>query len=289
MLGKLMKKALYFWAGIGLVGVMIFILSIPVNAAPPQQLPTPFLTPTPLPDGRILYTVQEGDFLERIASVAGITVAELRRLNNIPATVDLITPGQVLLLGLAGPGDVTPEPGDTPADGVIAPLTPTPIQNSGEICVLLYADMNGDSIRQEDEMGIPGGEVSVTERQGAYSDKASTKAGDPEAEDPAQNALTCFEDIPVGGYNVTLAIPEGFNPTTVLTVAIELTPGDTSYLNFGAQLTSQARLQETGGAVDGGRSPILGILGVTLLLVGLVLGIYSTFMGKRRGGGGETD
>ncbi len=289
MFGKLMKKVLYFWSGIGLVGVMIFILSIPVNAAPHQQLPTPFLTPTPLPDGRILYTVQEDDTLWRIASVAGISLPELRRLNNIPENVSIVIPGQVLLLGLAGPGEVTPEPGDTPAEGAIAPLTPTPLQNSGEICVLLYADMNGDSIRQEVEMGIPGGEVSVTEQQGAYSDKASTKAGDPEAEDPAQNALTCFEDIPVGGYNVTLAIPEGFNPTTVLTVAIELTPGDTSYMNFGAQLTSQASSQETGGTADGGRSPILGILGVTLLLVGLVLGIYSTFMGRQRRGGGETD
>ncbi len=115
MFGKLMKKALFFWAGIGLVGVMIFTLSIPVNAAPQQQ-PTPFLTPTPGSDGRILYTAQEGDTLWRIASVAGITVAELRQLNNIPANVDIVISGQVYLLGLADFGEVTPEPGDTPAD-----------------------------------------------------------------------------------------------------------------------------------------------------------------------------
>jgi len=279
--GEFMKKVLTFALGIGLLGVVIFAWQMPVNAAPLIQ-PTPFPTPTPGPDGRILYTVQEGDTLYRIAAVAGLSLSELRQLNNRGADDDVVIPGQVLLLGLAGPGPGLPTaaPGETP-QGVTA-LTPTPtlIMSSGEVCVLLYADINGDAFRQETEMGILGGEVSVTAQFGGYSDTQPTKAGDPEVD-----ALACFENVPPGSYIVTMAIPEGWNETTVLTKTIELTPGDTSYLNFGAQLSGVSRPQETGnedGGDESGRSPMLGLLGILLLLGGAGLGVYSMYSNQQR-------
>jgi hypothetical protein len=283
-----MKKVLYLMFGIGILGLMTFAWRMPANAAPLLQ-PTPFPTPTPGPDGRILYTVQEGDTLYRIAAVAGISLNELRQLNNRGTDDDVVIPGQVILLGLAGPGPGLPTaaPGETP-QGVTA-LTPTPtlIMSSGEVCVLLYADVNGDAYRQETELGILGGEVSVTAQFGGYSDKQPTKAGDPELD-----ALTCFENVPPGSYIVTMAIPDGWNETTVLTKTIDLSPGDTSYLNFGAQLSGLGRPQETGnGGGDGddsGRSPLLGLLGILLLLGGAGLGVYSMYANQqRRSHGGQ--
>jgi len=279
-----MKKTRYLLIGIGLLGVILFAKLMPVNAAPQFQ-PTPFPTPTPGPDGRILYTAQADDTLWRIASIAGISLSELRQLNNLPADVDIVIPGQVYLLGLGGPSEAPPVvPGATqPVETIITP-GPTQIMDAGEVCVLLYADINGDALRQETEMGILGGEVSVTERLGAYSDKKPTKAGDPEVDD----ALTCFEEAPPGSYNVTMAIPEGWNETTVLTKTIELTPGDTSFLNFGAQLSGAGAAQETGGGgEESGRSPLLGILGILILLGGAGLGVYSLFINRQKRAGGD--
>jgi hypothetical protein len=279
-----MKKSLYLVFGIGLLTMMTFAWRVPVNAAIQPQY-TPFPTPTPGPDGRILYTVQDGDTLYRIAAVAGISLNELRQLNNRGADDDVVIPGQVLLLGLAGPGLPTAQPGETPQDVTSLTPTPTMIMDSGEVCVLLYADINGDAFRQETEMGILGGEVSVTAQFGGYSDKQPSKAGDPE-----EDALTCFENVPPGSYIVTMAIPEGWNETTVLTKTIELAPGDTSYLNFGAQLSGLSGPQETGdggGGGESGRSPLLGLLGFLLLLGGAGLGVYSMYNRQQRRSGGD--
>lgn len=277
--GESMKKLFCLMFIIGLMGAMIFTGSGPATAASKIQQ-TGFPTPTPGPDGRILYTVQDGDTLWRIAAVAGISLDELRQLNNLSVD-DVIRPGQVLLLGLAGPAAVTREPGATGINVLQLTPTPTQIMDASRICVLLYLDYNGDKIRQETEMGILGGEVSVTERTGVYSKKQGSKEGDPDDPDPLLNARTCFEDIPPGTYTVTMAIPEGWNETTVLNKTIELVPGDTSYLNFGAQLSSAASSQQSEKQATE-RSPLLGILGIGLLLLGVGLGVYYFFIGGRK-------
>ena len=91
--------------------LIIFGLSGTVSAAPALQL-TPFPTPTPGPDGRILYIVKVGDTLLRISLISGVSLDELRGLNNL--TGDNIFEGQELLLGLGGPSQVTPTPGPSP-------------------------------------------------------------------------------------------------------------------------------------------------------------------------------
>ncbi len=70
----------------------------PVLAAPNPQL-TNFPTPTPGTDGRIIYIVQEGDTLWRIAAVAGINVADLRDLNNLDAD-DIVFTNAAALFGI---------------------------------------------------------------------------------------------------------------------------------------------------------------------------------------------
>ena len=64
----------------------------------PDAQPTPFLTPTPGPDGKIVYIVQEGDTLWRIAAIADISIEELMTRNGIQ-TGDYISPGMELDLG----------------------------------------------------------------------------------------------------------------------------------------------------------------------------------------------
>ena len=277
--GGSMKQKIYLILGFSLLGLMALSWSRPVSTYAALQ-PTDFPTPTPGPDGRILYTVQAGDTLWRISSVSGVSLDELRQLNNLGAD-EVIIPGQVLLLGLAGPSETTPVPGTgttQAAPPVLPPGLPTPTQimDAADICVMLYADINGDTVRQETEFGIAGGEVSVTEQLGAYSQKKTTLSGDPEVEG---QGLVCFENVPIGNYNVTIAIPDGYNPTTILTKALEVIPGQTARLPFGAQLSSQSSGSGSGGGTGGGdgRSSLVGILGITVLLAGIGIGVYSVF------------
>ena len=152
----------------GLLGVNFFYSNVllanpvePALAAPARQIP--IYTPTPLPDGRIIYTVQAGDTLLSISLKTGVPEDEIRKLNNISG--DLIVEGQKLLLGLAGPAQETSTPGPSPTPTTVLP-TPTAKPGSGDLCILLFNDYNGDSIRQESEPSIPGGAISLTNRGG---------------------------------------------------------------------------------------------------------------------------
>lgn len=230
-------------------------------------------TPTPGADGRILYTVLTGDTQIGISARFGIDLNALRQLNNWSADTTLIE-GTVILLGTAGQ-EPTATPG--PTSEVVATVTEQ-APGTGMICVLLFEDVNGDALRQETEFGISGGAASVSERTGLASRTDTTRAevgteGDPIA--------TCFEELPLGEYTVSVAAPQGYNPTTALSATIQLNPGDATTLNFGAQAGSSSGF----GALtpeEGGRSPLMGLLGIVLLLSGAGLGFYTWQMSRSR-------
>jgi hypothetical protein len=237
-------------------------------AAPERQIP--IYTPTPLPDGRIIYTVKQGDSLLSISLVTGVPVDELRKLNNLSG--DTIYVGEQLLLGLAGPPQVTFTPGPSPTPTAFLP-TPTAPPGTASLCVLLFNDENGDSVRQENEPVIPDGAISINNRTGSVSLTGKTVPGS----DPL-----CFDKVPVGEYNVTVAIPEGYNPTTALNLAVQLNAEDQTYINFGAQPNSSNQAVQPAPAETGSRSPILGIIGGLLLAAGVGLALVAGRLVKGR-------
>ncbi|MEJ2757597.1 MAG: LysM domain-containing protein, partial [Anaerolineales bacterium] len=160
MLKEKTKTLFVLLAGVTLASMLLVGMLAPVQAAPALQL-TEFPTPTPGPDGRIIYTAQDGDSQWRIAAVAGISLDELRRLNNLDAD-SIIRPGQVLLLGVLEVVQPTLAPGETPEAGTFPTPTPTGIADASAICALLYLDVNGNSARDENEIARADGEVSVT-------------------------------------------------------------------------------------------------------------------------------
>ena len=66
------------------IGLLVLSFTIPALAAPKAQQ-TVFPTPTPGPDGRIIYIVQPGDTLWRVSAITGVPLDELRGLNNLGA------------------------------------------------------------------------------------------------------------------------------------------------------------------------------------------------------------
>ena len=252
---------------------MVFVLlalsfTIPALAGPKAQQ-TVFPTPTPGPDGRIIYIVQPGDTLWRVSAITGVPLDELRGLNNL-GTDEPIHEGQELLIGFGGPAEVTPTPGPRPTAAPDQP-TPTPESGSGTLCVIVYDDANGDSLRQEEEASVPGAAVSVTDRSGEVSITADSQPG---------LEHDCFEELPQGDYNISVAVPDGYNPTTVMNYALVLEPGTETYLDFGIQANSET-VAEAPPPTGGGNSPMLGILGGLLLVGGIGLGVVAFFMGRR--------
>lgn len=233
------------------------------QAAPGGQVP--IFTPTPEADGRIIYIVKPNDTLLGISLVTGVSVDQLRALNNL--TSDTIFEGQKLLLGLAGPAEVTPTAGPTPTPTPVLP-TPSPRPGQGTLCILLFNDINGDSIRQESEPSIPEGAISFGNRNGSVSRSVTTTAGEEHQ---------CFPELPEGTYTISVAVPAGYNPTTENDYETPLKAGDETYINFGAQANSQTLAEAPViPPTEGTRSPLLGIVGGLFLLAGLGVAVFAT-------------
>jgi LysM repeat protein len=240
---------------------LLLSLAQPARADRPAQVS--YQTPTALPDGRVLYKVQAGDSCLRIQLLTAVKVDQLIALNKLDINCT-IQPGQELVLLV-----VTPVPtATTNAQFTATPLlpTPTPKLGTGEICVVLFADVNGNAMRDTDENPILGGAVSVTDREGSVSKTGLTSS---------EATPLCFKDIPEGDYNLSMAVPDGYNPTTTTNYPLHLIAGNRSIIDFGAQIsTKPAANPAPTTAVPSGRSPLLLIVGGILILGGIAMGIY---------------
>jgi hypothetical protein len=241
-------------------------LVLPQFLSSPVAAQVTYQTPTPGADGRILYTVQEGDNCTRIFLLTGVTIDQIIALNALDQDC-AIYPGNQILLGTVEPPsqEETTAPTVNPVE-----ITPSPTLSPGfaELCVVLFEDIDGTGMRTENELYLAGGEVSLNNRLGTVSKTGATVGGDPELVEPL-----CFEEIPEGEYNITIGIPDGYNATTITNYALTLKAGSEAMLDFGAQVsTNIGTSQEI--TSNGGRSPVLGIVGGLVLLGGLGLGIY---------------
>jgi len=230
--------------------------------ASPEAQVLQYATPTPGSDGRIIYIVKAGDSCLRISLLTGVSVDQIRSLNRLNENCDL-REGLELLIGFGGPSAGSPTPGPSPTPTQVLP-TPTLITGGkAQICVLLYADINGDGKRQLTEPPIAGGEVSVTNLGGGYSQTLTTLTANADVDFQG----ICFTDTPPGEYTVSIGIPDGYNPTTALTYdlkgAKKLEAGSTVYLPFGAQPGSAPVVDPAAES----RSPTIAIVGALMLVI----------------------
>lgn len=264
-----MKNLFSFLFGLILVSGFVLVISAPVLASPPSQVY--YQTPTPDADGRVIYTVKGGDSCLSISLLTGLDINQLRSLNNLNEDCALLD-GQKLVLAVITEPSATPGPSPTPTP---PQPTPTPFNGNGQICVLLFGDINGNAIAETNELGIAGGVVSVSDNQGRVSLTGNTTS---EVDADGVPIPVCFDNIPEGEYNISVALPEGYNSTTIMNYALKLNAGDQSTVDFGAQPNSAAEPAATGG---GGRSPVLAILGALLILGGGGLGAYFVLLRRK--------
>jgi LysM repeat protein len=269
------NKRLYLSAGLLAAILIISFQSYRTVAAPLAQL-TVFPTPTPGPDGKIIYVVQPNDTLWRISAITGVKIEVIRDLNNLGVN-DTIMPGDRLLIGYAGPSGGATQSGVLPTQAVVTP-SPTASPGWGVLCVLLYNDINGDAMRQETEPSIPGGEISVSNRLGSVSLTAETPSGGNDTTivepTPQERGYTCFDQLQQGEYLISVAAPKGYNRTTELNKTLQLEAGQTTELAFGAQANSELEAQTDIIPELPHKSPIMGLVGGVLVAAGVGLGIY---------------
>jgi hypothetical protein len=253
--------------------VLFFGIALPLSgasAAPHAQ----FMSATPGPDGRILYTVVSGDTCLQVALLHGITETQLRQFNSRLDPDCTLTVGQQLVVGLSALAGPTAGPAPTLPP---ATVTTTPVSGTTEVCVLLFDDMNGDALRQETEFGIEGGAVSLTNLNGSYSQTQNTSsATDPDTLEPVH---ACFVDVPGGEYNLSMAVPDEYNPTMLLSYTLTVKPGDRAEISFGAQ-SKTLTVSEVTEPQEANRSSLLGIFGFLLLLGGAGLAYYAYRSGQ---------
>lgn len=247
--------------GLFSVILMAVLVMIPTTASAPMPQAV-VATPTPQADGRIIYIVKEGDTCISIALRMGLTEQELRELNNLAAEdCQSILPGQEMLIGI--------EPEDTPVPTLEATLVPTatPFKGNGSVCIYLFHDENGNALAEEEELALAGGAVSISNRLNTVNLTGTT--------DESGEAL-CFSEIPEGDYNISVAIPEGYNPTTVMNYAITIGAGEISTVDFGAQPSSGMMPAFN----EEGSSPLMLGLGVFFIAAGIGLWFYVRRMAR---------
>lgn len=266
-----MKLRITFFLVVLFVGVLVIGWALPAAdafAAPNLQ---GFITATPGPDGRILYFVVSGDNCSLVAANHNITVTQLRQFNTRLDENCILNEGQQLVVGLVPP-NAAPTQGIIPTPTAPS-VTATPFNGTTEVCILLFDDSNGDALRQETEFGIDGGAVSLTNLNGSYSEtQNTTSAIDPDLIEPIRS---CFLEVPPGQYNVSMAIPDGYNPTMTLSYTLEIKAGDRASIDFGAQSKTVTIGEQASPEEGGRRTSALGYFGIILLLAGVGLGYFA--------------
>jgi len=247
--------------------LIVLGLSLSTLRLPASAQGTPYQTPTPNANGDIIFKVRSGDSCTSIFLLTNVPIDTIKSLNGLDDSCNLFE-GQDIVIGRVEPVVLTQAvmPTATIPPEMITP-SPTPSPGTATICVVLFHDMDGNGMRTEGEDYLYGGEVSVSNRSGSVSLTGTTVAGIPDEIDPR-----CFPDLPQDSYNVTVAIPDGFNATTATNYGLEVKAGEDATIDFGAQESApSAGVVEPDSAR---RSPVLAIVGGVVLLAGLGLGFY---------------
>lgn len=99
-----------------------------------------------------------------------------------------------------------------------------PSATTAQVCVLLFDDTNQNRIQENGENLLAGGVLSLLKGSDAAGTYTTDGAGEPH----------CFEELASGDYVVSASAPEGYGLTTPDQLRVQLQPGSTINLIFGA-------------------------------------------------------
>jgi len=234
----------------------------PPPSGPIQPTATPQFTPTPLPEGSIIHTVEEGETWLGISLLYGVEPFDLLRLNAGRGNESLAVGREVVVRigpreGLAMAEVATALPGLP--DASVQPNLPA--GDKGTICVLAFNDANGDMFRQgaDDEMALPDADIALVDADGSLITSYRTDGSEP----------YCFQDLPIGQqYIVRHTPPPGYN-ATVGPWQLRLSGGQVYHVELAC-----TRDPSAAPGVMPGLNLSLRIVGGGILLLAVVSAVY---------------
>lgn len=200
-----------------------FVAPLATDTPSLPTLPPPWVSPTPDETGAITVIVQPGESMWIIAARAGLTLPELLAMNNL-TEADIISPGDVLLIGYATPAAPTTAPQlITPSVTPPPPtLRVTPTQAEASICLVAFDDLDRDGVRDQDEPLRAGVAFTVYNVQAVVANHISDLA-----------ETNCL-NLPPGEYRVTRSVLSNEVLTTAGDWALSLSPGSELHQEFGS-------------------------------------------------------
>ncbi|MCC6904783.1 MAG: LysM peptidoglycan-binding domain-containing protein [Anaerolineae bacterium] len=219
---------------------------------------------SPDADGSQWHVVRYGEPLLRIAVTYGVTAPSIRELNSLRS--DMLYEGQRLLISSASPPP-TEIPATTVAEAAASTTAPS-VTGTGQICLVLFEDLDGDGMWQQGEALLPGGALSIS---GASTGTHLTDG----ISEPF-----CFNDLPAGDYVVFAEPPDTHSATSLSEIPVTLADGSQVALSFGASTPDalrpgvatldEAATDAEGRHIAGIPSGVVIAIGGGLLLLGLV-------------------
>jgi hypothetical protein len=197
-----------------------FVAPLATDTPSVPTLPPPWVSPTPDETGAITVIVQPGESMWVIAARAGLTLPELLAMNNL-TEADIISPGDVLLIGYSTPTAPTTAP-QLITPSATPRLTPTSAEAS--ICLLAFDDLDRDGLRDPGEPLRAGVAFTVYNTQAVVANHISDLI--------ETNCLT----LPPGEYRVTRSILSNEVLTTAGDWALSLSPGSELHQAFGSYI-----------------------------------------------------
>jgi hypothetical protein len=262
---------------ISVIVMMMLMLGTWVAWTGPVQADTKlpqayYQTPTPDNTGRIVYKVKKNDTCLSVSLLTGVDLNTLRQLNKLDEACSL-SEGQDLLLGIFQRPTQSASP--TATAGPAVP-TPTAYNGNGQICIYLFFDTNGNAMPEDAEPPIENGAFSIQNKDNTVNESGRT------------GLTPACKTVPEGDYNISVAPPEGFNPTTNMNYAIKVLAGDNHIIPFGAQPSTAAVPTAGAGGSSTTTTPPpssnglwLLLAGLMLILLGIGMGVYFVFISRK--------
>lgn len=208
------------WVWLILLAVLWALWPLPVLLAQTEP------TATPDADGFIYAIVQPNDSLWAIAARSGISLTALLDLNNLTESA-LIQPGDRLIVAIvAPPATATLEA--TPTTAVTRP-PPTPSNTPPPppltvICLVAFADENGNGEREPNEPLQAGVAFTVFTSEGVVANYVTDGVGEP----------YCLTELTPGNYQITRSVGRTETLTNSGNRTVFLDSGDQVMLGFGS-------------------------------------------------------
>ncbi len=212
--------------------------------------PNPFVLPptsTPDAEGVIYSVVQAGDSVWSIAAKAGITLEEIRELNNL-AEGAFVSVGDRLIVGYGDPPGAE-EPIEEPAEAEESQpeATPTPESvtttqaaetaeeetSSASLCLSAYTDENQNGVRDEGEPLRSAVAFTISDVEKVVSNYVTDGASEP----------FCIEGLSPGNYQITRSISSGEVATNESAQSMALAAGESVTVEFGSYIDGSAIAQ----------------------------------------------